>query len=91
MVIAVRDHGKGMPEAQLQAIRRAIALDASYFEVEGDSIGLGLALAKELVSKHDGSVSIESMRGQGTVVSIFIPASRILSGLMIKKPRLQVV
>ena len=91
MVIAVRDYGKGMPEAQLQAIRRALAVDASYFEVEGDSIGLGLALAKELIGKHDGSVSIESMRGQGTVVSMFIPASRILSGLIIKKPRLQVV
>ncbi len=91
IVIAVRDYGKGMPGSQLQAIRRALASDASYFSIAGDGIGMGLALAREFTARHDGSLAIESMRGQGTVVSMFLPAARVLSGLPTKKPRLQMV
>ena len=91
VVVAVRDYGKGMPEAQLQDIRRALASDASYFNIAGNSIGMGLALAREFAARHEGSIAIESVRGQGTVVSMFLPAARILSGLPTRKPRLQIV
>lgn len=91
LVIAVRDFGKGLPEEQLRTIRTALQADAAYFKVEGNGIGLGLSLTKELVAKHQGKVSIESMRGQGTVASIFLPAERVITGLSTKKTHLRVV
>jgi signal transduction histidine kinase len=91
LVIAVRDFGKGMPNEQLASIRQAMQSDAAYFKVEGNGIGLGLSLAKELVAKHHGSISIDSVRGQGTVVSMFLPKERVITGLSAKKTHLRVV
>ncbi|MBN8543287.1 MAG: HAMP domain-containing histidine kinase [Alphaproteobacteria bacterium] len=91
LVIAVRDFGKGMPDEQLKTIRAALQSDAAYFKVEGNGIGLGLSLAKELIARHHGKVSIESMRGQGTVVSMYLPAERVITGLSAKKTHLRMV
>jgi len=92
IVIAVRDFGKGMPEEQLKSIRTALQSDATYFKVEGNSIGLGLSLAKELTCRHGGKVNIDAVRGQGTVVTMFLPAERVITGLNAdKKSHLRVV
>ncbi|WP_224366715.1 HAMP domain-containing sensor histidine kinase [Hyalangium versicolor] len=39
-------------------------------------VGLGLALARRIVSAHGGSLTLESQRGIGTRVRIQLPASR---------------
>ncbi len=77
LVIAVRDSGKGIGEEQLTAIREALRSDATYFQVDGNGIGLGLSLCKELLSRHQGRLMIDSMRGHGTCTSMFLPADRI--------------
>ena len=79
LVIAVRDSGKGIGEEQLAAIREALRSDATYFQVDGNGIGLGLSLCKELLSRHQGRLMIDSMRGHGTCTSMFLPAERIHS------------
>jgi signal transduction histidine kinase len=35
--------------------------------------GLGLALAQEIVALHQGRLSVESIPGQGTVVTVSLP------------------
>jgi two-component system sensor histidine kinase BaeS len=37
--------------------------------------GLGLAVARHIVEQHGGSITIQSIVGQGTTVSIILPAS----------------
>jgi signal transduction histidine kinase len=37
--------------------------------------GLGLALVKEIVEAHGGSVSVQSQLGQGTSFRVSLPAS----------------
>jgi signal transduction histidine kinase len=91
LVIGVRDFGKGMPAEQLKAIREALQKEATYFKVEGNGIGLGLSLAKELASRHGGKVNIDAVRGQGTIVTMYLPAERVIKGLSAKKNHLRMV
>jgi len=44
--------------------------------VEAVGTGLGLALVKETVDKHQGRIRVESEEGQGTVFVIQLPASK---------------
>jgi len=39
----------------------------------GEGSGLGLAIAKRIVEEHEGELSIESVVGEGTTMSIFLP------------------
>ena len=40
-----------------------------------EGTGLGLSLVKGLVELHDGTMSIESMPGEGTTVTISLPVN----------------
>ncbi len=42
----------------------------------GGGSGIGLALAKELVSLHSGKVEVESERGKGTVFTVYLRRGR---------------
>ena len=85
LIISVRDAGEGISTAQLEIIRHALVADVAYFNIECGGIGLGLSLTKELAQRHGGRMMIDSMRHRGTVVSVILPTSRVLSGLPQKK------
>ena len=36
-------------------------------------VGLGLAIAKEMVEAHNGSIALDSEYGKGTTVTIYLP------------------
>lgn len=77
LAISVTDHGIGMePEHVPVALEpfRHIDGDASH---ASNGTGIGLPLAKMLVEKHGGSLSVTSKPGAGTTVSIAIPGWRI--------------
>ena len=44
---------------------------------EHEGTGLGLPLAKRLAELHGGSLRVESEKGQGTTVSVALPAWRV--------------
>jgi signal transduction histidine kinase len=77
----VRDQGEGITSARLANIVAALQSPETYFAMDSEGIGLGLSLAKELAVRHDGTVSIDSIRGTGTVVSLVLPPERIIRGL----------
>ncbi|PZP85324.1 MAG: hypothetical protein DI582_06055 [Azospirillum brasilense] len=86
LIISVRDHGEGIPQAQLQTIRDALqAESASYTQIEPGGIGLGLSLARELAVSHGGRIMVDSMRHRGTVVALTLPESRVRSGMPKRK------
>ena len=62
--IVVRDHGKGITRAEQQKLFRRFYSGNSVRE---DSMGIGLALAKEIVEKQGGYLSVDSQEGEGTV------------------------
>lgn len=60
--IAVRDHGEGIGEEERERLFNRFYKGVSTRE---DSIGIGLALAKEVIEKQQGYVSVESEKGKG--------------------------
>ncbi len=73
LLIGVRDTGIGIPPAQLSRIfDRFHQVDASLTRAY-EGTGIGLALAKELVALHRGSITAESSPGRGTLFSVSLP------------------
>ena len=75
LVITVEDRGIGIDKAHLSRIfERFYVVDKSRSRKLGGT-GLGLAIVKHIARAHQGSVSVESIPGQGSKFSICIPAN----------------
>ena len=69
--IIVADNGKGIPAADLPHIfERMYQCDHSR-SAKGN--GLGLSIAKELVSVHKGTITADSILEAGTTFTITLP------------------
>ncbi|MDB5359338.1 MAG: hypothetical protein JWO51_635 [Rhodospirillales bacterium] len=78
IALAIADTGIGMSADEvvvaLQPFRQVDnALSRRY-----EGTGLGLPLAQRLIELHGGTLSIESMPGQGTTVTVSLPPERVL-------------
>jgi signal transduction histidine kinase/ligand-binding sensor domain-containing protein/DNA-binding response OmpR family regulator len=74
--ISVSDTGIGIPPEELSHIfDRFYQVDASQTR-EHEGSGIGLALAKELVELHHGTISVKSEVGKGTTLALRFPAGR---------------
>jgi signal transduction histidine kinase len=65
--IQVRDTGMGIP-----ATRLATIFEPLYTTKPGGT-GLGLYIVQEIVAAHAGQVTVESVEGQGTTVTVTLP------------------
>ena len=72
VLIRVVDHGPGITETdQKRVFERFFRGENARANIEGS--GLGLAIAKALIESQHGSLSLESIVGQGTTVTIVLP------------------
>jgi len=72
--ITVADTGAGIaPEHLPHVFERFYRADSSYGDERGSS-GLGLAIAKALVEAQQGHIYLESRLGEGTRVTLVLPA-----------------
>ncbi|MGL4283038.1 MAG: sensor histidine kinase, partial [Eubacterium aggregans] len=75
IIVSIRDYGVGISENDQKKIFSAfyrVEEDRARNEGEGGA-GLGLYLAKQIVDKHHGTISMESVLGEGTNISISLP------------------
>ena len=64
--IRVTDNGRGIPKAELDKITEAFYMvDKSRAREQGGA-GLGLALCKQIMEVHEGTMEIKSEEGEGT-------------------------
>jgi len=71
--LTVKDTGSGIAPEHLQNIfARFYRVTESRYQQDSES-GLGLAIAKSIVSAHGGEISAESVVGKGTTMRIRLP------------------
>ena len=73
-ILAVRDHGPGVPEGSLEAIFQP------FYRISGDAQGtdgngLGLAIASEAIRLHRGTIGAANLRPTGLEITIRLPIS----------------
>jgi signal transduction histidine kinase len=69
--INVADNGIGIDEAYLGKIFQAFQRLNPKSEYEGS--GIGLSICKRIVDAHDGSISVKSEPGEGSVFTVMLP------------------
>jgi hypothetical protein len=66
--------GVGIPEQHLSSIFQRFYRIRSQQARNQEGTGIGLALVKDLVARHDGDISVKSQENVGTTFSVWIPA-----------------
>ena len=70
VIVQVQDNGVGIPAELMDQVSEA------FFTTKGeDGSGLGLSVARKVISCHDGTLDIASEVGVGTTVTIRLPVA----------------
>ena len=73
-MISIVDQGKGIPRDQIEKAMQAFQqLDREIQEQQG--IGLGLALARQIIQLHGGILELKSVEGEGTQAIVKLPSN----------------
>ena len=70
VVIRFADNGAGIAPENLEKIFEP------FFTTKVKGTGLGLAITKQIVEQHQGKISIASVVGEGTTVTVRLPVER---------------
>jgi len=77
--IEVQDTGVGIaPIEQIRLFERFYKSDKAR---RSEGTGLGLAIAKHIVQAHGGTISVESVLGEGSTFQIVLPHMRVKTAL----------
>jgi signal transduction histidine kinase len=73
--ISITDNGVGIEKSELSKIFDISNIHHTTGTEDEKSTGLGLILVKDFVEKNKGTITIDSEKGKGTVVSFTLPAT----------------
>ena len=68
--LVIKDTGSGMSEERVKKIFEPFNSDKT------SGLGLGMPYAKKIIEEHGGNITVESRLGEGTRVSIKLPAQK---------------
>jgi two-component system sensor histidine kinase VicK len=74
--VSVTDSGRGIPPEALESIFDKFVQVRQSTESTPGSVGLGLAIAKEVVEAHGGKIWVTSAVGKGSTFVFTIPLER---------------
>lgn len=69
--IDIADTGRGIPEKEQAAIFKRFYREEAVHDIDG--IGIGLFLAREIITMQGGYILVTSNVGYGSVFSVFLP------------------
>jgi signal transduction histidine kinase len=73
IVVKVHDNGKGISRENIGKIFDKFVQVKESMETTPGSVGLGLAIAKEIVEAYGGNISVESEINKGSIFTFTIP------------------
>jgi signal transduction histidine kinase len=76
--ISVRDTGIGIAKSDLGRVLRPFVQVENSLSRRHEGTGLGLTLVKSMAEIHDGSLTLESELGRGTVARLAFPPERMI-------------
>ncbi|MCR5250298.1 MAG: HAMP domain-containing histidine kinase [Lachnospiraceae bacterium] len=72
LMISIRDRGEGIPAEELPRIFNRFYRAKRQNGKRGDGVGIGLALARQIVEAHDGSLTAESSCGEDSSTTMIM-------------------
>ena len=66
--ISVEDNGVGIPQDDIHKIFKP------FYTTKTEGTGLGMAIIKDTVDKHNGIITVESELEKGTIISLILPS-----------------
>ncbi len=79
VMVKVRDTGVGMATAEIEQALKPFKQINALKRPRGDGTGLGLPLTKAMVEANRARFAISSTPGEGTLVEITFPSTRVLA------------
>ena len=79
VVMRVRDTGIGMTQAEIEQALKPFKQINALKRGRGDGTGLGLPLTKAMVEANRARFTINSTPGEGTLVEVAFPSTRVLA------------
>ena len=73
--LVVSDTGIGIPKSELDLVVRPFHRQRPAYDSRYQGVGLGLPFAKTIIELHGGKLSINSVEGSGTTVTIELPVA----------------
>lgn len=73
VVCAIHDTGGGIPASALSQVFNPFFTTKS----PGEGTGLGLTVTKTIIDQHRGLITIQSLEGQGTTVTVMLPVAML--------------
>ena len=73
--VRVSDRGFGIAPEELEVIFERFRRGGNASEHNEEGLGLGLPVAKAIVEAHKGRIEMDSRLGEGTTVTVALPAS----------------
>lgn len=74
--IEIKDSGIGIPLTDQKKLFSKFFRASSAIKMETEGSGLGLFIAKNIIEKHGGQISISSKEGKGTKVCFTLPVNK---------------
>jgi signal transduction histidine kinase len=71
--LAISDNGGGMSVADIETAMRPFGQVDAGFNKRHEGTGLGLPISAALANLHGGGLTIDSEKGKGTRVTVFLP------------------
>jgi len=69
--VSIQDTGMGIPEERQEKVF------LPFFSTKEKGGGLGLSLCKEIIARHSGRISFESVNGRGTIFIVELPVGSL--------------
>lgn len=89
--VEVKDQGFGIPANELPNLFTKFFRASNALENEIPGTGLGLAIVKRIIELHQGTVSVQSLVGQGTSMIVELPFAMSSLEELVKGKRQEVL